>query len=382
MNNVQVPFLDLTGQHKPHMAEFVQAFQQVVESSAFAGGRFVDAFEKEFAAYCGASHAVGVGNGTDALWFALLALGVGRGDEVITVPHTFIATTEAISFCGATPVFVDIEETTYTMDPARLEQAITPRTKAIIPVHIFGQCADMDPILEIARRHGIPVVEDAAQAQGALHQGRKAGSMGVAGCFSFYPGKNLGAFGEAGAVVTSDEELARKMRVLRDHGQTRKYHHAVVGWNGRMDGIQGAVLQIKLRHLDQANQRRRECAALYNDLLGGVDGLVVPQTAPGREHIFHIYAVRAQDRDELIKRLGAQGIQCGIHYPVPVHRTEAYADLGLGEGSFPVAERCANEFVSLPMHPMLTDDQVRYVASTLNALVSGAPVEAEMATPG
>jgi dTDP-4-amino-4,6-dideoxygalactose transaminase len=379
MNNVRVPFLDLAGQHKPHMAEYVEAFQQVVESSAFAGGKFVDAFEKDFAAYCRVDHAIAVGNGTDALWFALLALGVGSGDEVITVPHTFIATTEAISFCGATPVFVDIEETTYTMDPARLEQAITPRTKAIIPVHIFGQCADMDPILEIGRRHGIPVIEDAAQAHGSTYRGRKAGSMGVAGCFSFYPGKNLGAFGEGGAVVTSDAELARKMRILRDHGQTKKYHHAVVGWNGRLDGIQGAVLKIKLRHLDHTNQRRRECAALYHHLLGGVDGLALPQTAPEREHIFHIYALRSERRDELINQLGAQGIQCGIHYPVPVHRTEAYASLGLGEGSFPVAERCAREFVSLPMHPMLTDDQVRYVASNLSAIMSGSLAAPQLA---
>lgn len=362
---MKVPFLDLKSQHAPLKAEFLSAFEEVLDSSAFAGGRFVQGFEGEFARYCGSKHAVGVGNGTDALWFGLLALGVGPGDEVVTVPHTFIATAEAISFCGATPVFVDIEPDTYTMDPGKLEAAITPRTKAIVPVHIFGQCADMEPILEIASRHGVPVLEDAAQAQGATYRGRKAGSMGNAGCFSFYPGKNLGALGEAGALVTNDDELAEKVRRLRDHGQSKKYHHSVIGWNGRMDGIQAAALSIKLRHLDEANRCRRESAARYAQMLGSVDGVVLPKVAGDREHIFHVYAVRIKNRDLVMGRLSDQGIGCGIHYPIPVHLTEAYAHLGGREGMFPVAERCASEFLSLPMFPGLTETQVNHVASTL-----------------
>ncbi len=266
---MKVPFLDLKAHHQPIRNELNQAIGEVIETGAFAGGPFVAAFERDFAAYCGTRFAVGLGNGTDALWLSLLALGVGPGDEVITVPSTFMATAEAISFCGARPVFVDIDERTYTMDPGLLERAITPRTRAIIPVHLFGQMADMDPILEIARRHGLPVVEDACQAHGALYKGRKAGSLGVAGCFSFYPGKNLGALGEAGAVVTNDSELEGRIKVLRDHGQARKYHHSRIGWNARMDGIQGAVLRVKLKRLETANSRRRANARIYEELLGG-----------------------------------------------------------------------------------------------------------------
>src|SRR3989441_7255418 len=267
---MHIPFLDLKAQHQPLRAELSAAIQEVIDTSAFAGGPYVAKFEDDFAAFCQCPYAVGVGNGTDALWFALLALGVGPGDEVITVPHTFIATAEAITFCGAKPVFVDIDEPPYTMDPGLLERAITPRTRAIIPVHIFGQPADMDPILQIAKKYGLPVIEDACQARGAEYNGRKAGSIGVAGCFSFYPGKNLGAFGEAGAVVTHSQELKERIQMLRDHGQARKYHHALVGWNGRMDGIQAAVLRVKLKHLAQGNARRRAHAQLYNQLLAPV----------------------------------------------------------------------------------------------------------------
>src|SRR5262249_13443929 len=247
------PFLDLKAHHAPMMDEFNGAIRQVIESSAFAGGPFVETFEKEFAAYCGSKYAIGLGNGTDALWLTLLALGIGQGDEVITVPNTFIATAEAITYCKARPVFVDVDETTFTMDPAELEKRFTERTKAIIPVHLFGQPADMDPILEFACAHGLFVIEDAAQAHGAEYKGRKAGTIGDAACFSFYPGKNLGAFGEAGAVVTSNAELRKKIQNLRDHGQRRKYYHTLMGWNCRMDGIQAAVLSIKLRHLNKAN---------------------------------------------------------------------------------------------------------------------------------
>lgn len=362
---MRVPFLDLKRQHSALMPEFEAAFREVVDSSAFAGGRYVQAFEEDFAQFCGCAHAVGVGSGTEALWLALLALGVGPGDEVVTVPHTFIATAEAISFCGAKPVFVDIEPRTYNMDPKRLETAITPRTKAIIPVHIFGQCADMDPILEIAGRHGIPVVEDAAQAHGAEYRDQKAGSMGAAGCFSFYPGKNLGAMGEGGAVVCNDPGLADKVRCLRDHGQTKKYHHSFVGWNGRMDGLQAAVLRIKLRHLAENNERRRANAARYDKLLAGLDGVVLPESVPGRVHVYHVYAVRMAARERILSELSNQGVSCGIHYPIPLHLTEAYRHLGCVVGSFPVAEECAQSFISLPMFPELETEEVEYVSNAL-----------------
>src|SRR5881396_3842028 len=276
---MQVPFLDLKAHHDSMREELETAIREVIDSNAFAGGPFVAKFEQEFAAFCGAANAVGVGNGTDALWLTMLGLGIGAGDEVITVPMTFMATAEAISYCGEKPVFVDIDERTYTLDPDLLERAISPRTKAIIPVHLFGQAADMDAILEIARRRGLPVIEDACQAHGAEYRGRKAGSIGTAGCFSFYPGKNLGALGEAGAVVTNNEELRNKIQVLRDHGQVRKYHHAVVGWNARMDGIQGAALRVKLKHLDRANSARRANARLYDRQLAEVQGLLLPTEA-------------------------------------------------------------------------------------------------------
>jgi dTDP-4-amino-4,6-dideoxygalactose transaminase len=364
---IKVPFLDLKAHHEPIRDEIRQAIERVIDANAFAGGPFVEAFEKDWAAFCGTRHAIGVGNGTDALWLTLLALGVGPGDEVITVPSTFMATAEAVSFCGARPVFVDIEPVTYTMDPARLERAITPRTRAIILVHLFGQVADMDPILEVARRHGIPVVEDAAQAHGATYKGRRAGTFGIAGCFSFYPGKNLGAFGEAGAVVTNDAELADRIRCLRDHGQVRKYHHDHIGWNARMDGIQGAVLQVKLRRLAAANEARRNHARQYARLLADVEQVVLPVEAPGRTHVYHVYAVRVPDRDEVLQRMGRRGIACGIHYPIPVHLQKAYRHLGYDEGSFPVAEQCAREFLSLPMYPELRPEQVELVATELRA---------------
>src|SRR5213083_335661 len=260
---MRIPFLDLKVQHDSMRDELETAIREVIDSNAFAGGPFVAKFEQDFATFCGAADAIGVGNGTDALWLSLLALGIGAGDEVITVPMTFMATAEAISYSGAKPVFVDIDERTYTLDPDLLERAITPRTKAIIPVHLFGQTAGMDAILEIARRRGLPVIEDACQAHGAEFRGRQAGSIGIAGCFSFYPGKNLGALGEAGAVVTNNDELRNKIQILRDHGQAKKYHHALIGWNARMDGIQGAVLRVKLRHLSKANDARRAHARSY-----------------------------------------------------------------------------------------------------------------------
>jgi len=362
---MKVPFLDLGAQNRPLQSEILASIQEVIAASAFAGGPYVAAFERDFAAYCNTQHAVGVGNGTDALWFALLALGVGPGDEVITVAHTFLATAEAISFCGAKPVFVDVEEGTYTLNPALLEAAITPRTKAIVPVHLYGQMADMDAIMVVANRRGLPVVEDACQAHGATYRGRRAGSIGAAGCFSFYPGKNLGAFGEAGAIVTNDAALASKMRVLRDHGQERKYHHSVVGWNGRMDGIQGAVLRVKLRSLESWNAARRAHARRYSELLAGVGDLALPITAAERTHVFHLYVVRVSDRDRVLAKLGAAGITCGIHYPCPVHLQEAYRNLGFARGSLPVTERCSEECLSLPMYAELTPAQIRAVVDAL-----------------
>jgi dTDP-4-amino-4,6-dideoxygalactose transaminase len=364
-----IPFLDLKAHHQAVRVEIEEAIREVIDAGAFAGGPFVEQFEKEFAAFCGTSHAVGVGSGTDALWFALLGLGIGPGDEVITVPMTFMATAEAISFCGATPVLVDIEARTYTMDPDRIERAITPRTKAIIPVHLYGQTADMDPILEIAKRHRVHVIEDACQAHGAEYKGRKAGSMGVAGCFSFYPGKNLGAFGEAGAVVTSDKSLTRTMQMLRDHGQERKYHHALVGWNGRMDGIQAAVLRVKLKRLAEMNKSRRVHARHYKELLAPFPKVTLPSEAEEGAHVYHVFSVRVQDRDRVMKSLSDRGIGCGVHYPIPIHLQPAYKSLGYKPGDFPVAEQCAEEFLSLPMFPEMTDVQVKDVVRELSAVL-------------
>ncbi len=362
---MKVPFLDLKAQVGPIRAEINAAIGEVIDNTAFAGGPFVERFEKEFAAFCGSKCAVGVGNGTDAIWLALLALGIGEADEVITVPSTFVATAEAISFTGADPVFVDIDPDTCNMDPSKLEEAITPRTRAIIPVHLFGQPADMDPILAIAKKHGLPVLEDACQAHGALYKNRKAGSMGIAGCFSFYPGKNLGAFGEAGAVVTDDEELAKKIKVLRDHGQPQKYHHDVIGWNGRMDGIQGAVLSVKLKHLAKWNEARRSHAKKYDALLKGISAVRIPVEKDYARHVYHIYALRDPKRNALMSFLGEKGVATGIHYPVPLHMTKAYEYMNLKQGSFPVAELAASEFVSLPMFPELTDDQISYVCECI-----------------
>jgi dTDP-4-amino-4,6-dideoxygalactose transaminase len=358
---MKVPFLDLKLHHANLRAEINGAIQDVIDAAAFAGGLFVNRFEADFAAYCDSPHAVGVGSGTEALWLTLLALGIGQGDEVITVPNTFMATAEAITYTGAEVVFVDVDEQTYTMDPAALADAITPRTKAIIPVHLFGQPADMDPIMEVARRNGLFVVEDACQAHGAKYKGRRVGAFGEAACFSFYPGKNLGAFGEAGAVVTHNSELQEKIRILRDHGQVQKYQHRMVGWNSRMDGIQAAVLQVKLRYLEQGNQLRRYHASSYQQAFDDIEEIILPTQATYVRHVYHIYAIRVQDRDEILTFLAQKGIGCGIHYPVPIHLQEAYYHLGYRRGAFPVAERCAVEFVSLPMYPELTHSQVEQV---------------------
>jgi dTDP-4-amino-4,6-dideoxygalactose transaminase len=369
---MQVPFLDLKAHHAPLQEEIAAAIREVIECGAFAGGPFVEKFEEDFAAYCQTHFAVGVGSGTEALWLSLLAFGIGAGDEVITVPNTFMATTEAISFCGAKPVLVDVEERTYTLDPELLERAITPRTRAIIPVHLFGQTADMDPIMEIARRHQLYVIEDACQAHGAEYKRRKAGSIGHAGCFSFYPGKNLGALGEAGAVVTNDRLLWEKIRTLRDHGQETKYHHSQIGWNARMDGLQAAVLRVKLKSLDRNNAARRAHAGRYEDYLGDCPSVIPPKEADYAMHVYHLYVVQVNERDRLLRVLADRGIACGIHYPIPIHLQKAYLGLRLGPGSFPVAERSAGELLSLPMFPELTADQIATVTREIKSQLSPA----------
>ena len=373
---MQVPFVDLAAHHRPLRPALDAALAEVLDSNYFAGGPVVAKFEEEFAAFCGSRFAIGVGSGTEALWLSLLALGIGPGDEVITVPNTFLATAEAISYCGATPVFVDVDPVHHTLDPKLLPAAITSRTKAIIPVHLYGQTADLDPILEIARNHGLAVVEDSCQAHGAEYKGRKAGTCGVTGCFSFYPGKNLGAMGEAGAIVTDDPTLAATLQSFRDHGQSKRYHHSRIGWNARMDAVQAAVLRVKLRHLPRWNTQRRAHARVYQDLMADLEEVVLPQEAAYSRHVYHLYPIRVPHRDQVLRDLAELGVMCGIHYPVPVHRQPAYHHLELGVGSFPVAEAAARELLSLPMFPELTCSQAEYVVTSLRSVLA-RPVEHE-----
>jgi dTDP-4-amino-4,6-dideoxygalactose transaminase len=361
---VTVPYLDLRAQYHSIKSEIDAAVARVLESTQYTLGDEVAAFERAFAGYCESGEAIAVNSGTSALHLALLAAGVGPGDEVVTVPFTFVATVSAIVYTGAQPVLVDIEPGYYTMDPARLEAAITPRTRAIVPVHLFGQPADMDPILEIAGRRGIAVIEDAAQAHGAEYKGRRSGSMGQLACFSFYPGKNLGAYGEGGAVVTSDPELARKIRVLRNWGEERRYEHAVKGFNYRMDGIQGAILRVKLQYLERWTDARRERAARYRQALAGA-GIGLPEERPGVRHVYHVFAVRVPQRDAWRERLTEAGIQTGVHYPIPVHLQPAHRDLGYARGDFPVSEAVAVDVMSLPIFPELSDVQIEAVAAAL-----------------
>jgi len=374
------PFLDLKAQYLSIKDEVDAAIQGVLDSCQFTLGSEVAAFESEFAAYCEAAHGIGVNTGTSALHLALLAAGVGAGDEVITVPFTFVATVSAVDYTGARPVFVDIDPRSFTIDVTAIEAAITPRTRAIIPVHLYGQPADMDPILAIARRHGLVVIEDACQAHGATYKGRRTGSMGDLACFSFYPGKNLGACGEAGMVVTNDPALAHTLRMLRDWGAEKKYHHVLRGYNFRMEGIQGAVLRVKLRRLEAWTEARRGVAALYDRLLAG-SGIATPEAMPWARHVHHIYAVRTGHRQAWQEALLAQGIQTGIHYPTPVHLLPAFADLGYRAGQFPHAEQAAREVLSLPMYPEITPHQCAEVARSLRDLAAAdaaiAPLRAD-----
>lgn len=358
---MKVPFLDLSVQYDMIKDDIDLAIRRVIDDCAFAGGPFVEQFEREFASFCGSTYAVGVGSGTEALWLTLVSLDIGPGDEVITVPNTFIATMEAIHFSGATPVFVDIDPDSYNMDVNLLENAITSRTKAIIPVHLYGQMADMHPLMALAGKYGLHVVEDACQAHGATYRGRGAGTMGIAGCFSFYPGKNLGAYGDAGAVVTDDKDLAARIAMLRDHGQSQKYHHQRMGWNGRMDGLQGAILSVKLRRLSQWIANRRRHAAAYDERLADMEPIVHPRQLPGLRHVYHIYAIRIPRRDDIQAYLAGKNIHTAIHYPIPIHRQPAFPQYAQSSGRFPVSEQCADELLSLPMYPELNLSQIDFV---------------------
>lgn len=360
-----VPFLDLKAQMASIKPEVIKAVESVIDSAQFVLGPEVKAFEDEFAAYCGVRHAVGVNSGTCALQLALLAAGVGPGDEVITVPHTFVATVAAIQYTGARPVFVDIDPESYTMDPVKIMAAMTPRTKAIMPVHLYGQPADMDPILEIARRKGVLVIEDTAQAHGAVYKSRRCGSMGDLAGVSFYPGKNLGACGEGGAVLTNNDVYARTVRMLRDWGQEKKYQHVLKGFNARLEGIQGAILRVKLRHLEKWTELRRAHAVAYGRLLANCSNITLPKTYPDRRHVYHIFAVRVKARDRFMKFLLDRGIHTAIHYPFAVHTLPAYADLGKKGGDFPEAEKAAAEVVSLPMFPEMTDVMIAEVVAAV-----------------
>ena len=360
-----IPFLDLKSQYRSIKSEIDEAVLRVLDSTQFVLGEEVAAFEKAFATYCQTTQAIGVNTGTSALHLALLAVGAGPGDEVITVPHTFVATVAAIGYTGARPIFVDVTPDSMTMDPAQLEQAITPRTKAIVPVHLYGQMADMDPIMAIANRHGIPVIEDACQSHGAEYHGRRAGSIGALGCFSFYPGKNLGAYGEGGAIVTSNDAYAKKIRMLRDWGAEKRYHHVLKGFNYRMEGIQGAILRVKLKYLEAWTESRRVRARQYDSLFSGQVTVQAPVQLSNRRHVYHLYVVRSADRDGLQRQLQAEGVQTGLHYPIPVHLQEAWADLGHKAGDFPVSEAAAREVLSLPMYPELTATQVEQVAAAV-----------------
>ncbi len=381
-----IPFLDLITPHRELEEELVGVFRECLRNASFVGGAQVSEFEREFAQFCETKYCVAVNSGTDALRFAMIAAGIGPGDEVITVPNTFIATAEAISQTGASIAFVDIDERTYNMDPNKLEDYLkfrnpqsafrNTRPKAVLPVHLYGQPADMDAIVKIAERYGLIVIEDACQAHGAFYYSeedkrwKKAGSMGLSAAFSFYPGKNLGACGEGGAVTTDDDGIAQKIRMLRDHGQAKKYYHEFEGYNGRLDAIQTGILRIKLKHLSEWNEKRRQNASLYTQLLTQnaehvTCSILIPYEPERTKAVYHLYIIRTEKRDELQKFLAENGISTGLHYPVPLHVQNAYKALGYGEGDFPITEKVAPEILSLPMFPGLTEEQIKYVSEKI-----------------
>ena len=390
----QIPFLDLVTPHRELEEELVSVFRNAIRSAAFVGGPAVENFEREFAEFAGARHSIGVANGTDALRFAIIAAGVRPGDTVVTVPNTFIATTEAISQAGARLDFVDVDERTYTLDPKKLQAYLETRcvrdtrtgrtihratgspVTAVVPVHLYGQMADMDPIADLAAEYGLTIIEDACQAHGAEYfsereqRWRKAGSIGAAAAFSFYPGKNLGACGEGGGITTNDDQIARHCRMLRDHGQSKKYFHDIEGYNGRLDSIQAGLLRVKLGHLAVWNEQRRAVARRYAEGFAGCDGIVVPVSPEYSKPVYHLYVVRVPNRDQLQAELAQQGISAALHYPVPLHMQKAYESLGLREGSFPVTERVTREILSLPMYPQLTVEQQARVIGAVRAGVA------------
>jgi dTDP-4-amino-4,6-dideoxygalactose transaminase len=402
---MEIPFLDLKTPHRELEEELIAVFRESLRTASFVGGAQVQGFEEEFAQFCETKYCIAVNSGTDALRFALIAAGIGPGDEVVAVPNTFIATTEAISQTGATPVFVDIDERTYNMDSNQLEDYLkrrfnsstaapqhgstVKRLRAVLPVHLYGQPADMDSILEIADKYGLIVIEDACQAHGALYYSKKdvrwkkAGSMGLAAAFSFYPGKNLGACGEGGAVTTNNEEIAKKIRMLRDHGQAQKYYHEFEGYNGRLDAIQCGILRIKLKHLSDWNEKRRHNASLYTQQLNtaalqhrstaalkaqpATRNIIIPFEPSWTKAVYHLYIIRSQKRDELQKYLSENGISTGLHYPIPLHLQNAYKNLNVGNGNYPTTEKVSNEILSLPMFPQLTAEQIEYVTSKIKS---------------
>jgi len=364
-----VPFVDLGAQYRTIEGEIGEATSRVIQQSDFILGREVSLFEEEFAAFCEAKYAIGVDSGTSALELALRAYDIGPGDEVITAANSFIASALAISHAGARPILVDVDPSTYTVDVSAIEKAITPRTKAVIPVHLYGHPAHMNPIRELADKHGLVIIEDACQAHGTRYKGRRAGSLGHAAAFSFYPGKNLGAYGDGGIVVTNDRGIARRLEMLRNYGQKEKYQHLFRGYNRRLDTLQAAVLRVKLRYLEKWNAARRWNAVLYHKFLDGC-GLLLPGEAPGAESVWHLYVIRAEQRDALKEHLISRGISASIHYPIPIHVQPAYLDLGYKKGDFPVTESCAHQVLSLPMYAEISQDQIEYVAKTIRNFLS------------
>lgn len=365
---MRIPFVDIPLQNRPFLERLHAAFEEIHSTGAYVLGPAVEQFELAFAEYLDVAHVIGVGTGTDALHLSLQASDIGPGDEVITTPHSWISTAWSISYVGAKPIFADIDERSYTLSPARVEEVITPRTKAIVPVHLYGRAAEMDRFLDLAQRHNLSLIEDACQAHGAQFQGRSVGTIGQLGCFSFYPAKNLGAMGEAGAVVTNDADLAKRVRQLRDHAQSSRHVHAEIGYNARMDGLQGTALNIKLPHLHQWNFQRREHAKRYTQLLSDIPGLILPTAgADKEEHVWHLYVVQLEDmpRGEFQARLAEEGIASGVHYPTPIPQQPAYRSLGYKPGDFPVAETVMGRCVSLPMYPEMTEEQVEYVAAVV-----------------
>jgi dTDP-4-amino-4,6-dideoxygalactose transaminase len=361
-----IKFVDLAREYSQIRKEVMVAIQRVLDRQTFILGQETEMFEHEFSKYVGTEYGIGVNSGSDALFLAVRALGVGRDDEVVTVSHTFISTVDAITRNEARPVLVDIDPESCTLDVSQLENAISSKTRAIVPVHLYGHPADMDPVLEVAEKHGLYVIEDASQAHGAQYKGKKVGALGDLGCFSFYPSKNLGGYGDSGMIVTEDRELAEKLRMLRNYGQPKKYHHEMVGVNSRMDEIQAAILRVKLKRLDNWNENRRLAARLYNELLSR-SGVVTPIERYYAKHVYHLYVIRSNKREELQSHLSAKGIQTQVHYPVPVHRQKPYLD-SASEVSLPVTERICNEVLSLPMHPWLTEDEVSSIVKAIREL--------------